>query len=81
LFPEIHQFAPFQLDHITAQKHHGPTVESNLAWSCFQCNNAKGTDLAGIDVETNQIVRLFHPRRDRWADHFVWEGALLGQAR
>jgi hypothetical protein len=24
-----------------------------------------------------EIVRLFHPRRDSWADHFVWDGPEL----
>jgi hypothetical protein len=24
-----------------------------------------------------QLVPLFHPRRDRWAHHFAWEGTLL----
>jgi len=22
-------------------------------------------------------VPLFHPRRDRWTDHFAWEGAVV----
>jgi hypothetical protein len=22
------------------------------------------------------MVRLFHPRRDRWSDHFHWQGAI-----
>jgi hypothetical protein len=25
---------------------------------------------------------LFHPRKDRWSDHFAWEGpTLVGQTR
>jgi len=23
------------------------------------------------------LVRLFHPRQDRWSEHFEWEGAEL----
>lgn len=23
---------------------------------------------------TGAITRLFHPRRDRWEDHFAWRG-------
>jgi hypothetical protein len=26
------------------------------------------------DPDSNQIVPLFHPRQQRWADHFQWEG-------
>jgi hypothetical protein len=68
---------PFQVDHIIAQVHHGTTVLENLAWSCFDCNVYKGTNLAGVDPDTGQIVRLFHPRNDRWEDHFDWSGPLL----
>ena len=23
------------------------------------------------------LVRLFHPRRDKWKEHFRWEGVVL----
>jgi hypothetical protein len=26
---------------------------------------------------TGEIARLFNPRRDRWVDHFGWQGAVL----
>jgi hypothetical protein len=28
-------------------------------------------------LESDQVVRLFHPRKDRWHDHFAWHAALL----
>jgi hypothetical protein len=28
-------------------------------------------------AKTRQIVPLFNPRTDRWADHFRWDGPLL----
>jgi hypothetical protein len=31
-----------------------------------------------VDPVTGAIVTLFHPRGDRWAEHFVWKGAWLG---
>ncbi len=68
---------PLQLDHIIARKHHGPTVEVNLALSCFHCNNHKGPNIAGSDPETGSAVPLFNPRRDRWHEHFRWNGAEL----
>jgi len=49
----------------------------NLAWACHQCNLHKGTNLAGIDPDSNELVRLFHPRRDRWEDHFRKDGPLV----
>ena len=32
---------------------------------------------AGIDPDTQALTRLFHPRRDRWEDHFSWVGPEL----
>jgi hypothetical protein len=65
------------MDHIIAAKHAGPTTLENLALSCFYCNTYKGPDLSGLDPQTGALTRLFHPRRDRWADHFRWNGAQL----
>jgi hypothetical protein len=76
-FPEAVAFLPFQLDHIIAEKHGGPTEEGNLAWACYYCNSFKGPNLAGWIAETGQIVRLFHPRTDVWSEHFLWEGPIL----
>ena len=69
--------APFQIDHVTSRKHDGQTVADNLALSCFYCNSYKGSDIAGIDPGSGKIVRLFHPRKDRWNDHFFWAGPVL----
>jgi len=61
---------PHQPDHVIAQKHRGPTHEDNLAWACYLCNLLKGSDIASVDMETGQIVRLFNPRVDHWPEHF-----------
>lgn len=76
-FPEEHSFNPFQLDHIIADSHGGLTTEYNLAWSCFYCNTYKGPNVAGWDAAEDAVVRLFHPRKDRWREHFEWKGAVL----
>jgi hypothetical protein len=68
---------PFQTDHVIAEKHHGLTVASNLALACYWCNVHKGPNIAGIDPQRGQIVPLFHPRNDRWDEHFRWDGPLL----
>ena len=42
----------------------------------------KGPNIAGVDPLSGRIVRLFHPRKDRWARHFIWNGpVLVGQTR
>ena len=76
-FPERFAELRFQVDHIVPQQHGGPGLSANLAWSCLRCNKHKGPNLSGIDPVTGQVVRLFHPRRDRWAEHFAWEATKL----
>ena len=66
-----------QLDHVIAQKHRGPTHEDNLAWACYLCNLLKGSDIASVDIESGQIVRLFNPRLDQWAEHFRLEDGRI----
>jgi hypothetical protein len=76
-FPEAFSFLPYQIDHIIAAKHSGPAIESNLAWACYYCNSYKGPNLSGWDPDTDEVIRLFHPRRDVWQEHFGWRGAIL----
>ncbi len=76
-FPERFTGLNFQIDHVIAEKHGGPTASENLALSCIYCNSYKGANLSGIDPATGEIVRLFHPRRDNWREHFQWQAAFL----
>lgn len=73
LIPEMLVLATHQIDHVIAEKHDGATVLENLALSCSLCNQAKGSDIASIDPESGDTVRLYHPRKDNWADHFLFE--------
>ena len=68
---------PFQIDHILAEKHGGQTVESNLAFACAHCNRFKGPNIAGVDPQSGQMIRLFHPRTDKWTEHFACEGPRI----
>jgi 5-methylcytosine-specific restriction endonuclease McrA len=65
------------IEHIVARKHGGANVMENLALACHRCNLHKGSNLSGIDPDTGEIVALFHPRRDRWSDHFRWRGVRV----
>lgn len=67
----------FPIDHVIAQQHGGPSVMGNLCLACPRCNASKGPNLAGIDPVTNKMVRLFNPRRHKWAAHFAWNGPVL----
>jgi hypothetical protein len=78
--PQYFDILPFQIDHIIAHKHHGPTAPDNLALCCLSDNVHKGPNIAGIDPVTGEVTRLFHPRRDTWAEHFAWKGPeILGR--
>jgi 5-methylcytosine-specific restriction endonuclease McrA len=61
LLAEAHGFLSFEVDHVIAEKHRGQTVFSNLAWSCFDCNRFKGSDVASFDPATGKLTRLFNP--------------------
>ena len=67
---------PFSIEHIVPRSRGGDDEDANLAFSCQGCNNLKYTSVEAADPETNQLVPLFHPRRDRWNDHFAWSDDL-----
>ena len=64
---------------VIAVKHGGHRVAENLALCCSLCNRYKGSDIASIDPETGELTPLFHPRVDRWEEHFqVCDGVIVG---
>src|SRR5579871_6360981 len=75
--PQTFTSLSFEIDHIVARQHGGPTTVGNLALACFTCNHHKGTNLTGIDPATRALARLFHPRRHKWSRHFHWDGPIL----
>jgi hypothetical protein len=77
LIPESQAFIPHQIDHVIAQKHRGKSTLDNLAYSCALCNKRKGSDVASFDEETEQVVPLYNPRRDVWAEHFRLDGIMI----
>lgn len=77
LIPQEFDALPFQIDHIVARKHGGAGTDDNLALICLACNVHKGPNIAGLDPLSGEVTRLFHPRRDRWMDHFEWNGPDL----
>ena len=44
----------------------------NLALACQGCNSRKYTATHAIDPASGQGAALYHPRRDAWAEHFMW---------
>ncbi len=64
--------APLEIDHLIPQSLGGPTEEDNLWLACSLCNDHKGDRIAALDPMTDEIVRLFDPRRQNWNEHFAW---------
>jgi len=71
------QGATFHIDHIVPISKRGETAEHNLALACPTCNLYKGSSTESVNPESGQIVPLFHPRRDEWAEHFRLEGLRI----
>lgn len=67
----------FHVEHVIPKQHGGSDDPDNLCYACNRCNLHKGPNLTGIDSDSGQIVPLFDPRRQSWADHFDWHGALI----
>jgi 5-methylcytosine-specific restriction endonuclease McrA len=63
---------PFAVEHVIPKVRGGDSTTDNLALSCQGCNNHKYDKVEGIDPTGGILVRLYHPRHDRWRDHFAW---------
>lgn len=72
-------FFPHEVDHVVAEKHGGPTDETNLSLTCWRCNRHKGTDLGSFDPDTGAFSMLFNPRTQHWREHFAaHDGVVMG---
>ncbi len=65
---------PFSIEHIIPRSAGGETVLDNLALSCQGCNNHKYNKIEGRDPVSGDLVPLYHPRKQRWSEHFAWNG-------
>lgn len=88
----VHERAAFQCEYcqtgqrVTGQAMHvehinpdgGDDLE-NLALACATCNLSKATATSALDPETGDLVPLFNPRTQVWAEHFEWieKGTML----
>lgn len=62
----------FTAEHIIPVYLGGKTTLDNLALACFGCNGHKSTKTSALDPESSRSVPLFHPRQQRWSEHFTW---------
>ncbi|MFH7245502.1 MAG: HNH endonuclease [Spirulina sp.] len=79
--PEVVFNFPFEVEHIIPLSRQGSDDDSNLALACRSCNLRKGNRISGFSSHSNLETRFFHPREDRWNDHFqinAESGEIMG---
>ena len=69
----------FTVDHIIPEILGGASDPQNLCLACWDCNLTKGSRIAALEPQTQSLVPLFHPRKERWEEHFEWhyEGLIV----
>ena len=75
--PAFYAPDPFSVEHIQPRVDGGQLVLGNLALSCQGCNNLKHRATSALDPSTGLLSPLYHPRRDRWEEHFTWSEDFL----
>jgi hypothetical protein len=81
--PELIFNFPFEVEHIIPLSRQGENDEVNLALACRSCNLRKGTRISGIVPSSNIEVSFFHPRQDKWSEHFqvdTQSGKIMGMS-
>jgi 5-methylcytosine-specific restriction endonuclease McrA len=61
-----------QIDHIQPVAKGGTDSADNLCLACELCNQYKWTQTKAHDPETDEVLPLFNPRQQEWAEHFGW---------
>lgn len=61
---------PFEVEHVIPTSRAGTDDQENLCLACRACNLRKSDRLGARDDATGEEVSLYHPRRQRWSDHF-----------
>ncbi len=70
--PRRYSVAPFSIEHIQPRARGGGHRFENLAFACLGCNGHKYAKTVAADPVTGKSAPLFHPRRQRWNEHFAW---------
>ena len=69
---EIWQYVRFSVDHIIPLSLGGSNEIDNLCLACLCCNRIKSNKLFAFDPKSGDQSPIFHPRQDRWNEHFIW---------
>jgi len=67
----------FEIEHILPISVGGLTEFDNLCLSCPTCNRHKSNRLVAVDPKSGIEVPLYHPRQQRWTEHFGWNNDAM----
>lgn len=65
-------YGTLEVEHIIPKALGGSSKEENLWMACRSCNSYKSDRTSGIDSLTGKTVALYHPRQQKWSEHFTW---------
>ena len=74
--PEIIFNFPFEVEHIIPLSRQGTSTPDNLALSCRSCNLRKGSRISGNLAKSDSEISFFHPRNEKWHEHFYVSAEL-----
>lgn len=69
---EAYSNSTFEVEHIVPVSKKGENDLENFAFACSGCNKNKSHLINGLDDETKQRTDFYHPRKDVWSEHFMW---------
>ena len=72
LSPQRLVMARLEVEHVIPRSRGGTDEEANLWLSCPLCNRHKADRVSATDPDSGTQVPLFHPRTQRWSEHFRW---------
>lgn len=67
------QGATFHVEHVIPRVRGGSSELDNLALACPSCNLHKADRVSSALDQDSAAIALFHPRTNRWSDHFEWD--------
>jgi hypothetical protein len=63
---------PMVIEHIIPLAGGGSSAPDNLRLACYRCNEFKGSRTEAADPINGKLTLFFHPRLQRWSEHFAW---------
>lgn len=76
-FMQIYSHDSFVTEHIIPLFLEGSNKLDNLARACGGCNGFKHTFVSAVDPISKKTIPLFHPRKEKWENHFTWSTDFL----